>query len=129
MKKKSKSYELSPELWEIVMTYFHSAYKKPSHYEAIMNCKYFVRRRGINIDWGMSPIRNMSKYGVFDSFYISIILNNWNYWEHDDLAIRRPSVTMVRKVAKGQVKKDFEKIWEMYAVNTNENNLLSKIHY
>ena len=25
----SSSYELPPELWEIVMTHFHSIYKKP----------------------------------------------------------------------------------------------------
>lgn len=125
----SKTYELPPELWENVMTYFHSCYKKPLHYEAIMNCEYFVRRRGINIDWGLSPIRNMTKYGVFDSFYISIILNNWTYWEFDDLDIHKPKITMVRKVAKGKVKKDFEEIWGLYASHSNEGNLLSRIHY
>ena len=124
-----KTYELPPELWGNVMSYFHSSYKKPLHYEAIMKCEYFVRRRGINIDWGLSPIRNMSKYGVFDSFYISIILNNWTYWEFDDLDIHKPMITMARKVAKGKVKKEFEEIWKTYANHSNEMNLLSRIHY
>ena len=124
-----ETYELPPELWDIVMSYFHSSYKKSLHYEAIMNCKCFVRRRGINVDWGLSPVRNLSKYSVFDSFYIWIVLNNWTYWEFYDLDIHKPNMTMVRKVAKGAVKKDFEEIWETYANHSNENNLLSRIHY
>ena len=124
-----KSYELPPELWKMVMTYFHSAYKKPYHYEAIMNCHYFMRRRNITLYWGLSPLSNMSKYSVFDSFYIWIVLNNWVYWDLDDLDVRKPTVTMMRKVAKGQVKKDFEEIWEMYASHSSENNMLSRIHY
>jgi len=124
-----KSYELPSELWKIVMTYFHSAYKKPSHYEALTNCHYFMRRRNITLYWGLSPLANMTKYSVYDSFYIWIVLNNWVYWDLDDLDIRKPTVTMVRKVAKGQVKKDFEEIWKMYASHSSENNMLSRIHY
>ena len=124
-----QSYELPPELWKIVISHFHSSYKKPFHYEAIMNCDYFLRRRNVNLSWGLSPLANMSKYGVFDSFYIWIVLNNFIYWQYQDLDLRRPAVTMRRKVAKGQVKTDFEKIWAMYAIHSSENNLLSRIRY
>lgn len=122
------SYELPPELWEIVMTHFHSCYKKPLHYIAIMECKYFARRRGINIDWNLSPIAYRNKYSVFDSFYIWIVLNNWVYWEVGDM-ILKPSLTMKRGTARGYIKREFEKIWQEYANNSNEDNLLSRIHY
>ena len=125
----SKTYELPPELWNIIMTHFHSCYKKPLHYEAIMSCEYFTRRRSINMRWGLSPLCNRSKYSVFDSFYIWIVLNNWIYWEFDDIDIKKPSLSMVRKVASGQTKTEFEEIWKKYACHSNENNLLSRIQY
>ena len=124
-----KHYHLPQELWEMVMTHFHSSYKKPLHYEAIMNCKDFMRRRDITKCFGHSPMGNLCKHGVYDSFYIWIVLNNWIYWDFDDLNIRKSTVTMVRKVAKGKVKKEFEEIWGTYANHSNENNLLSRIHY
>lgn len=124
-----KTYELPPELWMIVMTHFHSCYKKPLHYQAVMSCEYFTRRRNINRIWGLSPLCNREKYGVFDSFYIWIVLNNWVYWEFGDADIIRPSLSLVRKVARGNVKKDFERIWNSYATHSNEGNLLSRIQY
>lgn len=124
----SNTYELPPELWGIVMTHFHSCYKKPLHYQAIMNCKCFARRRGINIDWGLSPIANRNKHSVFDSFYICIVLNNWIYWELGDI-IYKPSLTMVRKTARGTVKTEFEHIWNEYSSHSNAANLLSRIQY
>jgi len=124
-----KTYELPPELWENIMTYFHSSYKKPYHFQALMNCEYFTRRRNINKYWALSPLCNRTKYGVFDSYYIWIVLNNWIYWEYDDINIIKPSVSMVRKVAQGRVKSEFEDIWNMYAVHSNEDNLLSRIRY
>jgi len=126
----NKEYELLPELWGIVMSYFHSCYKEPLHYQAMMSCKYFKRRRNINIHWGLSPLCNGTKCGVFDSFYIWIVVNNWVYWEHGDISpITKPSLTLVRKAARGYVKKEFEDIWFMYASNSNEFNLLSRIYY
>ena len=125
----NKHYHLPQELWQVVMTYFHSSYKLPPHYKAIMNCKDFIRRRNINKCFGHSPIANLNKYSVFDSFYIWIISSNWVYWDLDDLDIRKPNITMVRKVAKGKVKKDFEEIWNTYALHSGESNLLSRIHY
>ncbi len=123
------SYELPKELWNIVMNHFHSCYKKPLHYQAIMECESFTRRRNINRYWGLSPLCDRSKYGVFDSFYIWIVLNNWIYWHYDDIDIMKPSLSMNRKVARGNVKKDFQDIWHAYAVHSNEDNLLSRIHY
>ena len=122
-------YELPVELWEIVMTHFHSCYKKPLHYQALMKCEYFARRRNINRIWGLSPLFNHAKHSVFDSFYIWIVLNNWIYWEYDDIDILKPSVSMVRRVARGNVKKDFEVIWNIYADHSREDNLLSRIQY
>ena len=124
-----RTYEFPPELWNDVMAYFHSCYKKPLHYQAIMDCEYFRRRRNINLYWGLSPLCNRAKYGVFDSFYIWIVLNNWVYWEYDDIDMIKPSLSMVRKVAQGHVKKEFEEIWKMYATHSTEDNLLSRIQY
>ena len=123
----SKTYELPPELWNIIMTHFHCCYKKPLHYEAIMKCEDFTRRRSINIRWGLSPLCNRSQYSVFDSFYIWIVLNNWIYWEFDN--IKKPSLSMVRKVARGQTKDEFEEIWKKYAYHSSETDLLSRIQY
>jgi len=124
-----QTYELPTELWDIVMTHFHSCYKKPLHYEAIMKCESFTRRRNINLQWGLSPLCNCTKYGVYDSFYIWIVLNNWIYWEFSDIDIRKPTLNMNRKVAKGRVKDEFEEIWTSYAIHSKEDNLLSRIHY
>lgn len=125
----SKVYELPPDLWSIIMSYFHSCYNKPLHYEAIMGCEHFTRRRNINLRWGLSPLCVQTKHGVFDSFYIWIVLNNWIYWEFNDIDIKKPSLSMVRKVARGQIKEDFEEIWKIYACHGNETNLLSRIQY
>lgn len=127
--KMNRDYELPQELWCDVMSYFHSAYKRPLHYNAIMSCKYFKKRRNINIDWGLSPLCTQSKYGVFDSYYIWIVLNNWTYWEFYDLNIVKPERTLNRKVAQGKVKKDFQDIWKTYAIHSNGQNLLSRIKY
>ena len=74
-----------------------------------MDCKDFMRRRNITKYFGHSPLGNLSKHGVYDSFYIWIVSANWVYWDFDDLDIRKPTLTMVRKVAKGNVKKASKK--------------------
>ena len=114
------------QLWKQVMTYFHSSYKKPLHYEAIIGCKDFMRRRNITKCFGHSPLGNVYKHGVYDSFYIWIVSANLIYRDLDDLDICKPTLTMV---AKGNVKKDFEEIWQTYADHSGENNLLSMTYY
>ena len=124
-----KQYKLPEELWKQVMTFFHSSYKKPLHYEAIIDCKYFMQRRNITKCFGHSPLGNVYKDSVYDSFYIWIVSANWIYRDLDDLDARKPTITMLRKVANGNVKTDFEEIWQTYADHSGENNLLSMIHY
>uniref|UniRef100_A0AB39J755 F-box domain-containing protein n=1 Tax=Florenciella sp. virus SA2 TaxID=3240092 RepID=A0AB39J755_9VIRU len=126
--------EFPDELWESIMSYFHSIYKKPSHYVSIMNCPSFYRRRCINLYWSSnnSSLKQIvwnPTPGIFDSFYIWIVLDNWVFWEFDDINILQPKLTLNRKVASGKVLEDFKQIWQEYAQNGSRGNLISRIKY
>ena len=124
--------EFPDEIWKSFMGYFHSSYKKPLHYIGIMNCHTFYRRRAINLYWSQK-LNEILQYshspGIFDSFYIWVVLDNWIFWEFNDVEIVKPKITFKRKVASGRVLEDFKKIWQEYASNSIDSNLLSKIKY
>lgn len=112
------------DIWKEIFTYYHSVYKKPLHFVGIMNCSVFYQRRCINLYWSLNPIRSFisrTNHGIFDSFYIWIILDNMEQ--------SNPKIKINRKVAKGCVLDDFRKIWQEYAQNSSQGCLMSRIQY
>lgn len=119
--------ELPQDVWNTIMGYFHSSYKKTTHYQAIIKCKHFARRRNINRAWQGSIF--VEKCSVFESYYITIIADNWVYWSNPDLDIIIPQVNLNRRVANGDVLNDFNEIFLEYARKNYGTHILSRISY
>jgi hypothetical protein len=121
--------EFSSDIWKEIVGYFHSSYKRPSHYDAIMDTEHFRNRRRVNRRWNLAlPIE---KNGLIDSYYIYIVFNAWIYWSASDIQhlLLPPDVNLCRKVARGSVKTDFDEIWRIYADAAESQSVLSLISY
>lgn len=107
------SYEFPEDIWGVVMSFFHSSYKKPSHYNAIMATKdFYVKRRFIKKDKRVNA-------PIFVSYYAHIIATNWFYWSMPDLQeyLIRPEVSLRRGLAQGKTRDDFVNIWDQYTTS------------
>lgn len=119
--------EFPQDIWTNIMSYFHSVYKKPTHYDAMIKFKHFARRRKINKAWqGTFFVENCS---VFVSYYITIVADNFVYSTNPDLYILVPPLRLNCRVAKDNVLDDFRKIFHKYSKNNHETHILSKIYY
>ena len=105
------TYELPDDLWGLVMSFFHSSYKRPSHYDAIMSTVDFRNKT----EFVTNDERD--KAPLFVSYYAHIIYVNWDYWSMPDLNLFRPEVSLTRGVAKGKTLDDFVEIWRHYKTN------------
>lgn len=123
----TKVFEYPQDIWGNIMDYFHSAYRKPTHYEAIVNFPHFAKRRRINRAWQGSSF--VEEYSVFVSYYITIVADCWVYCNNPDLDIIIPPLNLNSRVASGNVLKDFKKIFLEYSKNNYETHILSKISY
>ena len=114
----STTYELPEDVWVVVMSFFHSSYKQPTHYDAIMatndfyNKSTFVKRD------------ERKNAPLFVSYYAHIISTNWVYWSMSDLheQIFRPEVSLTRGVASGKTRDEFAAIWEHYKTSQHYYN-------
>ena len=119
--KTQKIMDFPSDIWEVIMSYFHSSYKKPSHYEAIMDTHefYFIRkhhRESIkhNLKW--------NKHLYVDSYYMRLILNaNYN-------TTTKNKGKMKRKKASPAIRDDFVEIFETYK-NNCATNILKNLKY
>ena len=109
----SITYELPQDVWGVIMSYFHSAYKKPNHYVAIMATRNFYNN---NMFIKKDQRANAP---TFVSYYAHIIATNWLYWSMPDLhdQLVRPEVSLNRGVAKGKTRAKFVEIWDQYKTN------------
>ncbi len=123
----TKETEFPQDVWRNIMSYFHSAYKKTTHYVAIMNFPHFARRRKINRAWQGGPF--VQECSVFVSYYITIVADCWVYCNNPDLDIIIPPLKLNSRVATGDVLKDFREIFLAYSTNNYETHILSKISY
>ena len=109
----SATYELPEDVWSVVMSFFHSSYKKPTHYEAIMATKDFYNKtKFVKRD-------ERKNAPIFVSYYAHIIAKNWVYWSMADLhqQLVRPEVSFTRGVARGKTRDEFAAIWNQYKTN------------
>lgn len=105
-------FEFPEDVWGVVMSFFHSSYKRPSHYDAIMSIDDFRNKAEF--------VRNDQriKAPMFVSYYAHIIATNWDYWRMPpDLGLFRNEVTLTRGVARGKTLDDFVEIWRQYKKN------------
>lgn len=107
------------DVWEVIMSYFHSSYKNPSHYDAIMDTRdfYIIRSRH------RESIRHnlkCNKHLYVDSYYMRLILNA-HY-----ISTTQKETKMTRKTASPRIHNDFVKIFEEYK---NRNNILKNLKY
>ena len=63
------------DIWNIVMSYFHSSYKKPSHYESIMDVSEFLFTRYHNRESCKQTLKWNKSSLIVDSYYMLLILN------------------------------------------------------
>lgn len=105
------------DIWNLIMSYFHSSYKKCGHYNAIMmiNEFYFTRMHHRH-NFRYSSTWNRSL--MVDSFYMRVILS-----QQRNTTIRYPEPVLNRGVARGWVAREFKEIYGMYRVNCLGNYL------
>lgn len=109
----SREYELPEDVWGVVMSFFHSSYKRPNHYDAMMATRDFrSKTKFIKKD-------ERSSAPIFVSYYAHIIATNWVYWSMPDLhnQLFRPEVSLTRGVANGKTRDEFASIWNEYKTN------------
>jgi hypothetical protein len=110
------------DTWNSIMSYFHSAYKKPLHYEAIMEVPEFyfcVLHRRQSHTYGLRWNRPLQ----VDSYYMRLIIqSNFN-------ASRVKGTSQIKRgVASPKICDDFINIFEIYKQNCL-TNVLNNINY
>lgn len=112
------------EIWVTVMSYFHSIYKKPFHYDAIMKVSEFY--------FCVANHRDSHKYGLrwnrslqVDSYYMRLII----YSNFNQSNLQKTSqIKLKRGVASPKIRDDFINIFEVYKQNSL-TNVLNNINY
>lgn len=120
--------EFPQDLWKEIMSYFHSTYKKPLHYECLLENSdfYFTREKNKKMSFLLpyqKSLFDVEMKQVYDSFYIKIILTTGN----TTLKKNKSSICLKRQKASLKVVDDFRQIFEEYK---NENlQFLSNVKY
>ena len=112
------------DIWGVIMSHFHSIYKKPCHYETIMEVSDFY--------FCTVHHRESHKYGLqwnrslkVDSYYMRLMLyNNIN----TTLINGRYQIKLKRGVASPKIRDDFINIIKMYKKNSL-TNVFNNISY
>lgn len=104
--------EFPEDIWKYIFAYFHSCYRKPYHYVAILedNIFYMCRQGILNLQkYNLpNPVNSSSRYKITNSFYIQIILaDNINSTSRYKLKINR-------RTACKEILNDFKGIFEEY---------------
>lgn len=106
------------EIWDVIMSHFHSIYKKPLHYDVIMNESEFY--------FCTVHHRESHKYGLqwnrslqVDSYYMRLMLHsNFN----TSVINGRSQLKLKRGVASPKIVDDFINIIKTYQKNSLINN-------
>lgn len=124
MEKLQNTMHFPDEIWELIMSHFHSMYKKPFHYDAIMAVSEFyfcnLQHRECH-KYGLQWNRSLS----VDSYYMRLVIySNFNV-SHS----KKTSQTKLnRGVASSKICDDFINIFEVYKKNSL-TNVLNNINY
>tara|TARA_Y100000385_G_C13093556_1_gene640043 strand:- start:445 stop:795 length:351 start_codon:yes stop_codon:yes gene_type:complete len=115
--------EIPEDIWNTIMGYFHSSYKKPSHYEAIMYMPEFYYTR-LHHKESHKYSDKWNKSLIVDSYYMRMILNS-----HFNSSYRNTNnYKMNRGVASGDTRKEFNDIFEKYK-NNSLTNIMKNLKY
>lgn len=125
--------EFPEDIWGVIMGYFHSSYKEPSHYICIVKNSLFYYTRERNKGLVFLPdsfksafVKQMDK--VYNSFYMVVVLNSDNIIIKLQSTLKNTtSVSLKRRIAKGKVLEDFNDIFEEY--KNYRIQYLSRIKY
>ena len=106
------------DIWENIISYFHSSYKKPNHYEAIVDIPSFNFKRahhvGINSNKykGFTPIdrRNDPDRLSLHSYYIDVYIKN--KFQKNKKILYTPKMNL--NCSTGKIKKEFDEIINIY---------------
>ena len=112
--------EFPTDVWDVIMSFYHSIYREPSHYKAIMGFDIFRNR-----------IQNESTNGNTESFYMHLVVSSWWYWAFPDIQdlMVAPEVVFRRGVAIGTTKEDFINLYDNYACSCSNNHTMGYIQY
>ena len=110
--------EFPKDIWDIIITHFHSAYKKPSHYDAIIDIPSFYFKRahhiGINTNKykGFTPIdrRNDPDRLSLHSYYIDIYIKN--KFHNKNIIYKTPKMNL--NCSRGKIREEFDQIIKIY---------------
>lgn len=120
--------EFPQDIWNEIMSYFHSSYRKPLHYECLLENIdfYFTREKNKKMN-ALLPhqksLFDVEMKQVYDSFYMKIILIARNTTLKKNIS----TICLKRQKAPLKVVDDFKQIFEEYK---NENlQFLSNVKY
>lgn len=117
--------EFPRDIWNEVMSYFHSVYKRPLHMNCMMSCEDFRRIRYINRVW--QGTRVISYCSVFESYYISIVRDSWVYMTNPDLGLI-PGTTQFKfrrnRSCSQVVTREFKHIYAEYSSQNSVDTLV-----
>ena len=110
--------EFSKDIWNIIISYFHSAYKKPLHYDAIIDIPSFYFKRahhiGINTNKyrGFTPIdrRNDPDRLSLHSYYIDVYIKN--KFQNIKQSYNNPKMNL--NCSSGKIREEFDEIIKIY---------------
>ena len=112
------------DLWENIFTYFHSAYRLPNHYVAMMKLNSFKKRVKLLKQLyksGQILVATSNQHCIFNSFYISILLKQIFYDNTSEnyrlLPNTKPDITLNINTTKLKIKEDFLEIINEYLKN------------
>lgn len=120
--------EFPRDLWGEIMSYFHSAYRKPLHYNCLLENTdfYFTREKNKKMSFllpSQKSLFDLQMKKVYDSFYMKIILTARN----TTLKKNKSSICLKRRKAPLNIVNDFKQIFEEYK---NENlQFLTNVNY
>ena len=114
------------DIWNIVMSYFHSSYKKPSHYESIMDVSEFLFTRYHNRESCKQTLKWNKSSLIVDSYYMLLILNTHFHFSSKNKSNEKNKLR--RGVASCKIRQDFKYIFETYK-NLSKTNILRNLKY
>lgn len=126
--------EFPPDVWTQIFSYFHSSYKLPLHYTAIMKLESFKKRVKILKQLRARLYFESSKHCIFDSYYISILLKQMFYnTVNEDVrrVLLKPDILLNISKTNLKVKKDFMEIIDVYQKNSfwNPNGTMNMFEH
>jgi hypothetical protein len=112
-------FEFPQDIWMLIMGHFHSSYKRPGHYNAMLAVDdFYFTRMHHRENYKFSMMWNRSL--MVDTYYMRLVVS-----QQRNVTSRLRSPRLNRGVATGSVAREFTAIYDTYKRNCVGNYLNS----